>query len=255
MNNVLGRLNIRVVLTGLALVAVAACNQTGGSGNMGNMGNSGNGTASAGEPAPAAKHAPNPSRSSPPSAAFAQFERIDAGRFHSTQQFTVFNAAAFPGSVDSIQYNYIYTDDRFAGQRSYDTDVNLQIIKFESPERAQAYLANAIRQSIPLAQAGSVRLPSCRGEKSASDDFVGPSKLVRTLPNPRGGEITILHSGDFNMFDCTRGSNRTETAIWVEGEYYFLASAGPMPSRPNDNGEGRAQDLAVDYTRALGPRG
>lgn len=241
---------LRAAIAGLALIGASACGDTNGSGKAENLL-----AAGASEAAPAApQHAPNPSTTAPPSPAFAQFQRIDAGRFHSTQQFTVFNAAAFPGSVDSVQYNYIYTDDRFAGVRSYDTDVNLQIVKFPSAEGARAFLDNVVARAIPIAEAGSVRLPACNGEKRANDDFVGPSKIVRTLPNPRGGEITILHSGDFNMYDCTRGSNRTEMAIWAEGEYYFLASALPMPSRREDSGEGRAQDLATDYTRALGSR-
>jgi hypothetical protein len=210
--------------------------------------------AGAGGTPSAAGHAPNPSRTAPPSTAFAQFERLDAGRFHSTQQFTVFNAAAYPGAVDSIQYNYIYTDDRFAGARSYNTDVILQIVKFSSAEGARAFHDNVIARAIPIAEADRVRLPSCRGEKSGNDDFLGPSKIVRTLSNPRGGEITILHSGDFNMYDCTRGSNREETAIWTESEFLFLVSALPIAGRQGDTGYGRAQDLAVDYTNALGPR-
>lgn len=239
----------RTGIAGLALIGASACGETDGSGNAGNAS-----AAGANAAAPAARTAPNPSREAPPSTAFARFERLDAGKFHSTQQFTVFNAAGMPGAVDSIQYNYIYSDDRFAGSRSYDTDVTLQIIKFDSAERASAFLSNAIAQSIPIAQADSVQLPACQGQKSDGDDFVGPSKIVRTIPNPRGGEITILHSGDFNMYDCTRGSNRTETAIWTEGEYYFAASALPMSARPDDTGYGRAQDLAIDYTTALGPR-
>lgn len=237
----------RAAVIGLALIAVSACGQ--------NRPPAKADTApAAGAAAPAAGHAPNPSRQYPPSAAFAQFERIDAGRFYSTEQFTVFNPATSDGAVDSIQYNYVYTDDRFASVHSYNTDVSLTILKFPSAERAKALVDSIISRAVPIARADSVRLPACRGEKSGSDDFVGPEKIVRTLPNPRGGEITILQSGDFNMYDCTRGSNRTETAVWSEGEFVFTAAALPMTSPRDDTGYGRAEDLATDYTRALGPR-
>jgi hypothetical protein len=236
----------RTAIAGLALIGASACSEQDRSGKADNAT-----AAGAGESAPAAKHAPNPSRAYPPSTAFAQFERIDAGKFHSTEQFTVFNPGT-SGAVDSIQYQYIYTDDRLAGVRSHNFDVVLQITKFPSAEGPRALLDNAIARAIPIAEADRVRLPPCRGQKRGGDDFVGPSKIVRTLPNPRGGEITILHSGDFNMNDCTRGSNQTETAIWTEGEFFFMVDALPM--RPGDTGYGRAQDLAIDYTRALGQR-
>jgi hypothetical protein len=235
----------------LALIGASACSDNSRSGNAGNPGNA---ATAAGPAAAAAGHAPNPSRQFPPSPAFAQFERIEAGRFHSTEQFTVFSPANAGGAVDRVQYQYVYSDDRFASVRLYNFDVTLQITRYPSAERARAVLDGIVSRAIPIARAASVRLPACRGQKSDSDDFVGPDKLVRTLPNPRGGEITILHSGDFNMHDCTRGSNRTETAVWSDGEFLFAATASPMSARPDDTAYGRAEELATDYTRALGPR-
>jgi len=234
---------------GLALIGASACGENHHSGRAANAT-----PVATVESAPAATHAPNPSRQYPPSTAFTQFQRIDAGRFYSTEQFTVFNSATSDGAVDGIQYQYVYTDDRFARVRSYNFDVTLAIAKFPSAERAKAKLDSVVTRAIPIAQADSVRLPPCRGQKSDSDDFVGPDKIVRTLPNPRGGEITILHSGDFNMYDCARGSNATETAVWTEGEFMFTATAMPMANKPGDTGYGRAEELATDYTRALGPR-
>jgi hypothetical protein len=239
----------RTAVAGLALIAASACGEKDRSEKA-----EAGAEAGASGSAPPAKIAPNPSKSAPPSPAFAQFERLETGKFHSNQQFTVFNAAAFPGSVDSIQYNYVYSDGRFADIRSYDTHVTLQIVKFSSAERAKAFFDNAIAKSVPIAQAGSVRLPACSGQKRGSDDFVGPSKLVRTLPNPRGGEIAILQSGDFNMNDCRRSSNRSESAIWTEGEFYFLVVALPTPGNMENTGYGRAEEFAVDYTQALGTR-
>lgn len=239
----------RAAIIGLALLGASACGDNNRTAKADNAP-----PVAAGASAPAAGHAPNPSRQYPPSPAFAQFERIDAGRFYSTEQFTVFNPATADGAVDSIQYQYVYADDRFARVRAYNFDVTLTILKFPTAERTKAMLDSITSRAIPIARADSVRLPACRGEKRGSDDFVGPDKIVRTLPNPRGGEITILQSGDFNMYDCTRGSNRTETAVWTDGEFLFTANAMPMPSPPGDTGYGRAEELATDYTRALGPR-
>ncbi len=240
---------IRAAIVGLALIGASACSEKTPSGKADTAP-----PTAAGAPATAAAFAPNPNRQYPPSTAFDQFLRIVAGRFHSTEQFTVFDAANSGGAVDHIQYNYVYTDDRFAAIHNYNTDVSLSISKFPTAEMARASVDRYLAGAIPIARADSVRLPACRGEKSGSDDFVGPEKIVRTVPNPRGGVITILHSGDFNMYDCTRGSNRTETAVWTDGEYVFTASALPMVRPADDTGYGRAEELAIDYTTALGPR-
>jgi hypothetical protein len=249
-------MKIILVAGAAALLAITACSEKESSGKADRSGNADNVTATgASEPAPAPKHAPNPSKTSPPSPAFAQFERIEAGKFHSTEQFSSRNPGVFfPGAIDNVQYQYVYTDDRFAKYRSFGFDLTLQIVKFPSADQAKAFLDRALAKAIPIAEADRVQLPRCSGEKRAGDDFVGPDKIVRTLPNPRGGQITILHSGDFNMYDCTRGSNRSESAVWTEGEYYFLVNAGPMSGKPDDTGYGRAEELAVDYTNALGPR-
>ncbi|MCP3730200.1 hypothetical protein M9978_07130 [Sphingomonas sp. MG17] len=237
----------RIALIGIAMVGASACSEKGDAPGQGD-----NATAAASGAVPAAKHTPNPSMQAPPSKAFGQFERIDAGKFHSTEQFTVFNPAAFPGTVDSIQYQYVYTDDRLASARPYNFDVTLKIFKFASAAQAKASLDRGIAGAIPIAEAGKVQLPPCSGQKRDADQFVGPDKIVKTIPNPRGGEVTIRQPGDFNMYDCTRGHNPEESAVWVEGEYYFVASA--LALKVGDKPEGRVEDLAKDYLAALGPR-
>lgn len=239
----------RLAVLGLALGGASACSENAGSNGQATVAPAA--TAATPGAAGRAPHAPNPSKAYPPSQAFAQFERIDAGKFHSTEQFTVFDSAAFPGSVDSIQYSYIYTNGRFDTVRKYNADVSLQVVKFPSAEQAKVFLDQAIAKSIPIADAATVKLPKCVGQKKGNDDFVGPSKLVKTLPHPRGGEIKVLTGGDFNMYDCTRGSNEDESAIWTDGEFYFLVDARKL--KPSDVVKGRAEELALDYLAALGP--
>lgn len=229
-----------------ALIAISGCNDKPAGGAK-----DGNETA-ASAPAPSGKHTPNPSSAYPPSKGFDQFLKVDAGRFHSTEQFTVFNPAQMPGSTDSITYQYIYTDDRTAKIRAYNFDVSLKIIKLPSAEQAKAALDRSLAAAIPIANATSVKLPACNGSKRDSDQFIGPSKILETLPNPRGGEVTIFQPGDFNNYDCTRKHNPEESAAWVVDEYYFsaIASAHNMTDAP----EGRVKEFVTDYLAALGPR-
>ncbi len=232
----------RVALLILALAAANACTDKNADDNGGNL----VATALPG----ADQGTPNPSRAYPPSKAFAQWDRLKLGDFHSTEQSTVFNRAAFPGSVDSIQYAYVFSDGRFDKVRSGNADANLSITKFTSAAQAKAAVDAAARDSVPFAEAARVKLPKCVGSKSDGDDFVGPSKLVKRIPNPRGSDVVVLRGGDFNTNDCKRGSNRDEQAMWSEGEYLFIVSASPMPSPADDVAYGRAEGLALAYLAA-----
>ena len=199
---------------------------------------------------PAPKHTPNPSSQSPPTPGFEKFAILDTNKFYQTQSFSVFNSSA--GSVKNVQYNYVYRDGRFEKVNSYDTDVNLEIFEFASPEKARTYLKKKTTGAIPEAKASSVKLPPCKGEKRDNDNFVGPAKIAKTLRHPNGSEIVVMHSGDFNMWDCKRGNNRDETVLWTDGVYYFKAEALPMSKLKDDTAHGRAEEFAIDYLAALG---
>lgn len=232
----------RVGLLAVTLAAATGCTDRSSGNDVGNT---------AGTALPVAEQgAPNPSRAYPPSKAFAQWDRLKLGDFHSTEQSTVFNPAVFPGSVDSIQYAYVFSDGRFDKVRSGNADASLNITKFASAAQAKAAVDAAVRDTIPIAAAAGVKLPQCAGSKSDRDDFVGPSKLVKWIPNPRGSDVVVLRGGDFNTQDCKRGSNRDEQAMWSEGEYLFVVSAGPMPSPADDAADGRAEGLALAYLAA-----
>jgi len=199
---------------------------------------------------PAPKHTPNPSRKYPPTPGFEKFAILDTNKFYQTQSFSQSLSA---GSVKNVQYNYAYQDGRFAKlPNRYDTDVNLEIFEFASPEKARAYLKKKTAGAIPEAKASSVKLPPCKGEKRDNDTFVGPAKIAKTLRHPNGSEIVVMHSGDFNMWDCKRGNSRDETVLWTDGVYYFEADALPMSKIKDDNASGRAEEFAIDYLGALG---
>jgi hypothetical protein len=202
------------------------------------------------------KHTPNPAPGSTPSRAFEKFERIDTDKFYSTQQFTVLNTYSHPGIVDAIHYNYVYADGRYSAFHSYNTDVSLEIFKFPSADKAQQYLKELVAKSIPIADAAKVKLSKCVGEKRDNDEFIGPDKLVKKMIHPNGGEIIVYQGGDYNMVDCTRGNGNQEYVVWTDGEFYFEVVALPEANAPNNSparkGEGRAEELAIDYLAALG---
>jgi hypothetical protein len=195
-------------------------------------------------------HAPNPSKTAPPSATFAGYERIDTRKFYSTQQFTVINTTEFPGAVDEVSYDYVYADGRFSAIHSNNADVVLTIVKFSSPDLAKAYLDSQTGKAIPIANADTVSLPKCSGEKRDNDNFIGPNKIVKQLHEKERYDITVLQPGDFNMGDCSRGHNPEEKAVWADGQYYFVSDAIAMNGK--DSPQGRAEELAVDYAAALG---
>jgi hypothetical protein len=110
-------------------------------------------------------------------------------------------------------------------------------------------------QAVPAAQGDKIKLPRCVGEKSDNDNFVGPEKIMKRLRHPNGSEVTVVHSGDFNNWDCKRSSNRTETIIWADGVYVFLIEALPQSEvqegAPGSTGYGIAEEFALDYLAAL----
>jgi hypothetical protein len=197
---------------------------------------------------------PNPSTSSPPTPGFEKFALLETGKFHQTQAFSVFDKRV--GYIKNIDFNYAYSDGRFDQVQSYKTDVHLTIYEFASAQTARAFHQKSIEATIPATEADKVKLPRCAGEKSDSDGFVGPDKLVKRLSHPNGSEIAVIHSGDFNMWDCKRGSNRTEYVSWTDGPYYFSASALPYSKvkdgEPGSTGFGRAEEFVVDYLKTLG---
>jgi len=200
-----------------------------------------------------AKPAPSISAKAPVPPGFEKFAVLDTEKFYQTAAFSVFDKRI--GYLKNVSYNYAYSDGRFDKMQSYKTDVQLNVYEFASAEKAQAYFKNGLARAIPAAQADTVKLPRCVGEKSGGDEFVGPDKIIKRLRHPNGGEIVVTHSGDFNMYDCKRGSNRSENVAWTDGVYYFGVSASPYVGRkdgePGSIGYGRAEEFALDYLAAL----
>lgn len=198
---------------------------------------------------PGAKHSANPSSKYPPAAGFEKFAIIDTPKFYQTQSFTVSDTSK--GYVKNVQFNYVYQDGRFAKVHSYDTDVILEVYEFASADKAQAYLKKKLVGAIPEAKASSVKLPPCKGQKRANDNFTGPNTIATTFHHPNGSEVVVMHSGDYNMWDCQRGNNRDEYVRWTDGVYYFEVHAQPNRAK-DDKAYGRAEEFALDYLAALG---
>jgi hypothetical protein len=197
------------------------------------------------------RHTPNPSSKYPPAPGFEKFSIIDTKKFYQTQSFSVFDSSE--GYVKNVDYKFAYQDGRYDKFHSYNTDVGLEIFEFASPEKAQAFFKKKLARAIPEAQAAKVKLPPCKGKKSDNDDFGGPEKIVKKWRHQNGGEIVVTHSGDFNNFDCTRGSNDYEEVRWTDGIYYFEAEALHNSSKGlPKTGFGIAEEFAIDYLAALG---
>ena len=186
----------------------------------------------------------------PPTPGFEKISLAETPMFRQTKAFSVFDKAA--GYVKNVSLRYVYKDGRFDKVHSYNTDVGVDVAEFATPAQAQAYLKKRVGKTIPEAQANTVKLPPCKGEKRDSDDFQGPAKLVKKLRHPNGSEVIVTHSGDFNSFDCKRDSNRDEYVRWTDGVYYFEVFA--LPNSIHENAYGRAEEFAVDYLAALGQR-
>jgi predicted heme/steroid binding protein len=187
---------------------------------------------------------------SPPSPGFEKFSLKDTSKFHLTTSFSVFDERK--GYVRNISLRYVYQDGRYAKMHSYDTDIVVEIEEFATAEQAQAALKKRTAKTIPEEKANTVKLPPCKGEKSGKDDFTGPEKLQKKFRHPNGSEIIVTHGGDFNMYDCQRGSNRSEYVRWTDGVYYFSIYTAPVGKGGPDTGYGRAEEFALDYLTALG---
>jgi hypothetical protein len=217
------------------------------------------------KPVPETKRTPKYTPNNPPPPGFEKFEVLDAGNFslYSASSDTPFTAdTKIPnrkgqGYKKAVAYSYHFTDERFTklhGQ--YGTDARIRIAEYESPEKVQELFKKVVGEAIPVEQAKTIKLPRCVGEKSDSDDFQGPFKIMKRYRHSNGSEIVVLHSGDFNMWDCKRGSNREEFVVWTDGAYYFVAEASPYSKvgdeEPGGTGYGRAEELAIAYLAALG---
>ncbi len=195
------------------------------------------------------------STSSPPTPGFEKFAVVETENFTMEQAFSVFNKDM--GYLKNIDYRYKYTDKRNAKLHGeYGVDAQLQIMDFGTPEKVQERLKQRVKESIPIEKADTVKLPRCVGEKSDSDEFLGPDKLVKTLKHPNGSDIVILRSGDFNMYDCKRGSNESEYAVWTDENFYFTVHTGGHSKAGEGNpyytGYGRAEEFAIEYLKSLG---
>jgi hypothetical protein len=185
----------------------------------------------------------------PPTPGFEKLSLTDTSKFHLTKAFSVFDKSA--GYDKNVSLRYVYRDGRYDKVHSYNTDIVVEIYEFATPEKAQAYLKKRIGKTIPEAQANTVKLPPCRNKhKSDSDNFSGPNKLVKKFKHPSGSEVVVLHSGDFNNYDCTRESNRDESVWWTDGVYCFEIEA--LPYNIHETSYGRAEEFALDYLTALG---
>ncbi|MEY2564547.1 MAG: hypothetical protein QOH88_2740 [Verrucomicrobiota bacterium] len=187
----------------------------------------------------------------PPSPGFEKLSPVNTSKFHQTNAFSVFDASV--GYLKTIHLNYAYSDGRYEKIHSYNCDVGMDISEFATAEQAQTYLKKRIGKTIPEEKASTVKLPPCKGEKRNNDEFTGPQKLQKKFRHPNGSEIFVTHGGDFNMYDCKRGSNRDEQVRWTDGVYFFEISALPMSKGGlEDTGYGRAEEFALDYLTALG---
>jgi hypothetical protein len=187
----------------------------------------------------------------PPTPGFEKFSLVDTSKFHQTNAFSVFDKSV--GYLKTIHLNYVYRDGRYDKMHSYNTDVGMDISEFATAEQAQAYLKKRMGKTIPEEKANTVKLPPCKGEKSGKDEFLGPEKIQKKFRHQNGSEIIVTHGGDFNMYDCKRGSNRDEQVRWTDGAYFFEISALPMSKGGlDDAGYGRAEEFALDYLTALG---
>jgi hypothetical protein len=186
----------------------------------------------------------------PPSPGFEKLSLKDTSKFHLTNSFSVFDKSA--GYLKNISLRYVYRDGRYDKMHSYDTDIVVEIGEFATAEQAQAYLRKRMGKTIPEEKANTVKLPPCKGEKSGKDEFLGPEKIQKKFRHPNGSEIIVTHSGDFNMYDCKRGSNREENVRWTDGVYCFEIETSSVGKGGPDTGYGRAEEFALDYLTALG---
>ena len=190
----------------------------------------------------------------PPTPGFEKFALVEFGDFTMEQAFSVFNKV--DGYLRNVDYRYKYTDQRnksLHGQ--YSVDAQVVIREYDSSQKVAKMLKDRIAKTVPLAEAGKVKLPKCSGEKSDSDEFIGPERLVKRLKISGGGEMVVFRDGEFNMFDCKRGSNRGESVIWTDGAFYFSVSSmafGIYEDKPGGTGYGRAEAFAKQYLKALG---
>lgn len=199
------------------------------------------------------KRTPNPSKTTPPPPEFMKLDIFETEKFYQTSSSSESNPKI--GYVKSARYWYVYSDGRFEKIHKYNYDVYLAIEEYASPEKAQSVVKNKLAKAVPAAQGDKIKLPRCVGEKSDNDNFVGPEKIMKRLRHPNGSEVTVVHSGDFNNWDCKRSSNRTETIIWADGVYVFLIEALPQSEvqegAPGSTGYGIAEEFALDYLAAL----
>ena len=190
----------------------------------------------------------------PPTPGFEKFALVEVGDFTMEQAFSVFDKSG--GYLRNVDYRYKYTDKRNASMHGqYSVDAQMIIREFDSSQKAEKLFKEIVAESVPLAQAGKVKLPKCSGEKSDRDDFIGPCKLVKRLKISGGGEAVVRRDGDFNMVDCERGSNRGESVVWTEGAYVFTVFTMPFSiheNEPGGTGYGRAEEFARQYLKAMG---
>lgn len=196
------------------------------------------------------------STTSPPTPGFEKFALVEVGDFTMEKAFSVFNKQG--GYLRNVDYTYKYTDKRNASMHGpYSVDAQMVIREYDSPQKTEKMLNDRIAESVPLAEAGKVKLPKCSGEKSGSDEFVGPEKLVKRVRISGGGEMVVFRDGDFNMYDCTRGSNYGESVAWTDGAYYFSVTSSAYHVRrdePGGTGYNRAEEFARQYLKASGKR-
>lgn len=194
------------------------------------------------------------STTSPPTPGFEKFALVEVGDYTMEQAFSVFNKN--DGYLRNVDYRYKYTDKRNASMHGqYGVDAQMVIREYDSAQKVEKMLKDRIAESVPLASAGKVKLPKCVGEKSDSDEFIGPEKLVKRVKIAGGGELVVFRDGDFNMFDCERGSNYGESAAWTDGAYYFSVFSMAYHTRrdePGGTGYDRAEEFARQYLKALG---
>ena len=81
---------------------------------------------------------------------------------------------------------------------------------------------------------------------------MGPAKIIKTFRHSNGSEIVVTHSGDFNMYDCKRGSNNNEDVRWTDGVYCFAVNSSGFLRGDVKTGFGMAEEFALDYLTALG---